>query len=42
MIAGHDEMCDVLQLAPDGGPSQKPCNHAYPVDNHHKDDGYLT
>lgn len=25
-IAGHDENCDVFQLAPDGGPSQKPCN----------------
>ena len=26
MIGGHDESCDVFQLAPDGGPSQKPCN----------------
>lgn len=26
MIAEHLEHCDVLQLAPDGGPSQKPCN----------------
>jgi len=25
-IGGHDENCDVFQLAPDGGPSQKPCN----------------
>jgi hypothetical protein len=25
-IGGHDENCDVLQPAPDGGPSQKPCN----------------
>lgn len=26
MIGGHDENCDVFQPAPDGGPSQKPCN----------------
>lgn len=26
MIGGHDEKCDVLKLAPDGGPSLKPCN----------------
>lgn len=26
IIGGHDEGCDVFQLAPDGGPSQKPCN----------------
>jgi len=26
MIGGHDELCDVFQPAPDGGPSQKPCN----------------
>lgn len=25
-IGGHHELCDVLQPAPDGGPSQKPCN----------------
>lgn len=25
-IGGHHENCDVFQLAPDGGPSQKPCN----------------
>lgn len=23
---GHHEACDVFQRAPDGGPSQKPCN----------------
>ena len=23
---GHDENCDVFQLAPDLGPSHKPCN----------------
>jgi hypothetical protein len=26
MLGGHDRNCDVLQPAPDGGPSQKPCN----------------
>lgn len=26
LIGGHDENCDVFQRAPDGGPSQKPCN----------------
>ena len=26
MIGGHHELCDVFQPAPDGGPSQKPCN----------------
>ena len=26
LIGGHHEDCDVLQPAPDLGPSQKPCN----------------
>jgi hypothetical protein len=26
MIGGHHEFCDMFQPAPDGGPSQKPCN----------------
>jgi hypothetical protein len=25
-MENHDENCDVLQLAPDLGPSRKPCN----------------
>lgn len=26
IIGGHHEYCDVFELAPDGGPSRKPCN----------------